>query len=110
MMDMPSQSPIALTGAHRGTGLMQQSQAALNGAKGEDALRRAAEAFEGLVLGQLLAPMVNTVPTDGPFGGGSAESMYRSFMVDEIGKTVARAGGIGIADSVYAQFAKMQEV
>lgn len=72
--------------------------------------REAAEAFEAMVIAQMLAPMFATLPTDGPFGGGHAEGVYRSMMVDEIGKTIARGGGIGLADSVHAEILKLQEV
>ena len=72
--------------------------------------REAAEAFEAMVIAQMLAPMFATLPTDGPFGGGHAEGVYRSMMVDEIGKTVAGSGGIGLADSVHAEILKLQEV
>lgn len=72
--------------------------------------REAAEAFEAMVIAQMLAPMFATLPTDGPFGGGHAEGVYRSMMVDEIGKTIARGGGIGLADNVHAEILKLQEV
>ena len=72
--------------------------------------REAAEAFEAMVIAQMLAPMFATLPTDGPFGGGHAEGVYRSMMVDEIGKTIAHGGGIGLADSVHAEILKLQEV
>ncbi|MFC1674115.1 rod-binding protein [Pseudomonadota bacterium] len=36
--------------------------------------------------------------------------MWRSLMVDEYGKSVAKSGGIGIADQVLAQMIKLQEV
>jgi Rod binding domain-containing protein len=53
--------------------------------------------------------MFNTIPTDGFMGGGHAESVYRGMMVDEMGKSMARAGGVGIADAVYREMLKMQE-
>ena len=53
--------------------------------------------------------MFATVRTDGPFGGGFSEDMWRSLQVDEYGKAIARSGGIGIADAVLRQILKMQE-
>ena len=49
------------------------------------------------------------ISTDGPFGGGHAETIYRSLLSDEYGKLVSRAGGIGIADAVHREILKLQE-
>ncbi len=71
--------------------------------------RRVAEEFEAVFLGQVLKPMFATVGTDGRFGGGFGEDMWRSLQVDEYGKAIARTGGIGIADAVLRQILEMQE-
>lgn len=70
----------------------------------------AAENFEAMFLAQMLTPMFETLETDGPFGGGSAERIYQTFMVQEYGKIVARAGGVGIADRVAGELLKLQEI
>jgi Rod binding domain-containing protein len=57
----------------------------------------------------MLTPMFETVSTDGIMGGGQAEGMYRSMMVEEFGKSIVKNGGIGIADNVYREILKMQE-
>jgi len=71
--------------------------------------REAAEQFEAVFLSQMLAPMFETVPTDSFMGGGQAESVYRGMMVEEMGKSLAKQGGIGIADSVFREILKLQE-
>jgi len=71
--------------------------------------REAAEQFEAVFLSQMLGPMFETVPTDSFMGGGHAESVYRGMMVEEMGKSLAKQGGIGIADSVYREILKLQE-
>ena len=73
-------------------------------------LREAAQEFEGVFLSQMLKPMFENMASAPPFGGGPAEDMYRSLMVDEYGKSIAKAGGIGIADQVMREMIKMQEV
>lgn len=73
------------------------------------ALRRAAEEFEALFLAEMLAPIFETMETDGPFGGGSAERIYRSLMVQEYGKALTQSGGVGIADAVERELLKLQE-
>lgn len=72
--------------------------------------RETAQDFEAFFLGQMLQPMFAEMDTDGPFGGGQAEKMWRSLQVDEFGKAFARAGGVGIADMVMNEIIKMQEV
>ncbi|MCH7887709.1 MAG: rod-binding protein [Proteobacteria bacterium] len=71
--------------------------------------RRVAEDFEAFFLAQMIQHMFTGIPTDGPYGGGHAETIYRSLLSDEYGKLVSRAGGIGIADAVYREILKLQE-
>jgi len=73
-------------------------------------MRKAAEEFEAMFLSQMLGHVFDGIKTDGAFGGGHAEKMYRSLLVDEYGKSMARAGGIGIADQVMQQMLRQQEV
>ena len=92
---------------------LKASQAGLNKDQfmGMDkkAARQAAEDFEATFLSQMLSPMFETVPTDSFMGGGHAEQVYRGMMVEEMGKEIAKQGGIGIADSVYREILKLQE-
>jgi Rod binding domain-containing protein len=71
--------------------------------------RRAAESFEAQALGSLLQPMFEGLNARGPFGGGQAEEMWRPMLVTELGKQLAGAGGIGLADAVLRQMLKLQE-
>ena len=71
--------------------------------------REAAQDFEAFFLSQMLQPMFADLDTEEPFGGGEAESMWRTLQVDEYGKAFARKGGIGIADMVLREMIKMQE-
>lgn len=72
-------------------------------------IKETAQDFEAVFLSQMLAPMFEGLETEGYFGGGQAEGMYRSLLVDEIGKSVAQRGGIGIAETVANEMIKMQE-
>jgi flagellar protein FlgJ len=65
--------------------------------------------FEQMFLAQMLQPMFDALPTDGMFGGGTGERMFRSFQVDEYAKAITKTGGIGIADSVARHIITMQE-
>ncbi|CCQ74133.1 rod-binding protein [Magnetospira sp. QH-2] len=72
-------------------------------------MREVAEDFEAVFLGQMLQPMFNSIGAEEPFGGGHAEKVWRSMMVDEFGKQMAKSGGVGIADSIMRQMILMQE-
>lgn len=72
-------------------------------------MRKTAEEFEAVYLSQMLRPMFDGIEVEAPFGGGQAEDMYRSLMVDEYGKSIAKSGGIGIADQVMREMLRMQE-
>ena len=73
------------------------------------AARQTSMELEALFLGQMLAPMLETVDQDGLFGGGPGQSAYRSMMAEEVGKAVARAGGVGLADAVLGEILRLQE-
>jgi Rod binding domain-containing protein len=61
-----------------------------------------AQEFEAQVLGALLQPMFESSGPNGAFGGGAGETQWRSMLIAEHGKAIARARGIGLADAVLA--------
>ncbi|MBR7158090.1 MAG: rod-binding protein [Alphaproteobacteria bacterium] len=71
--------------------------------------RKTADDFEAFFLTQTLEQMFSGLETDGMFGGGDAEKIWRSFLLDEYGKQMVKAGGIGMADEVMNYMLKMQE-
>jgi len=71
--------------------------------------RAAAEKFEAFFIGQYFEHMFSGIRTDGMFGGGQGENVYRSMLMQEYGKAVAKSGGIGIADTVYQSILQIQE-
>jgi peptidoglycan hydrolase FlgJ len=68
----------------------------------------AAQKFESQFLSVMFQHMFEGIKTDGPFGGGEGEEMFRSLMTEAMGKQVAKAGGIGLADTVQREILKMQ--
>ena len=68
----------------------------------------AAQKFESQFLSQMLGQMFKGIDTDGPFGGGFGEEMFRSLMTDAMAKNMTKAGGIGLADTVQREILKMQ--
>jgi Rod binding domain-containing protein len=73
------------------------------------AAKTAAQNFEGVFLSQFLGQMFEGISTDGLFGGGQGEQMFRSLMLDEYGKQIAAQGGIGLTSSVTRELLKTQE-
>ncbi|MHA1158704.1 MAG: rod-binding protein [Alphaproteobacteria bacterium] len=76
----------------------------------DEAVRRAAEEFEAVFIAQMLAPMFEGLETDELFGGGAGEDVYRSILVEEYGKSIARAGGIGLSDVIQREILRLQEI
>jgi len=74
------------------------------------AMKKAAEEFEAMMLSQLLGPMFDALDSDGIGGGGSGERMFRPMLVDNYAKGLSASGGVGIAQSVLAELVRMQTV
>ncbi len=72
--------------------------------------RKVSQEFEAVFLGQMLQPMFRNINAVEPFGGSSSEKMWRTMQVEEYGKALAKAGGIGIADAVFREMIKTQEL
>jgi peptidoglycan hydrolase FlgJ len=67
-----------------------------------------AQQFERMFLAEMLQPMFAGIETDGPFGGGNAEDVFRPMLLDQYADSVAKAGGVGIADAVLKEILRMQ--
>ena len=74
------------------------------------AAKKVGQQFEGVLMSQMLNDMFAGVKTDGMFGGGEGEEMFRSLMVDEYAKQITtQGGGLGLADVVTRELLKRQE-
>lgn len=71
---------------------------------------KAAEEFEAVYLSTVFNSMFASIPTDGPFGGGSAEATWRSLLANQYAGEVSRKGGVGLASSVRAELVGIQEI
>lgn len=76
----------------------------------ETSARKAAEEFEAVFIAQMLQHMFAGIETDGPFGGGRGEEVFRSQMIDQYGRMIADAGGLGMTDALTHQILSLQEV
>lgn len=68
-----------------------------------------AREFEAVFISQMFEQMMADVKTDGPMGGGSGERIFRSLMMQEIGRQMADQGGIGLAATVKRELLALQE-
>ncbi len=57
----------------------------------------------------MFSQMYKGIDGEGPFGGGPAVGVWRSFLSEQYAKSFAKAGGIGIADKVYHTLLAHQE-
>lgn len=71
--------------------------------------KESAEDFEAFFISRSMESMYEGVETNGLFGGGEAEKVYRSMLLDEYGKVMAKSGSIGVKDFVMDAMLKMQE-
>jgi Rod binding domain-containing protein len=71
-------------------------------------IKKAAKDFESMLIGQLMAPMFEALKTDGMFGGGSGEEMFRPMLLEQYAKGVTQAGGIGLADGIAREMMRLQ--
>lgn len=68
-----------------------------------------AEAFEAVVLSEMLKPMFDSVKTPSLFGGSGAEQdIYGAMLNEQFARAIASRGGVGIADSVKAALIDLQ--
>ena len=72
-------------------------------------VEEAAQDFEAFFLTRMMESMFEGVSTDGMFGGGEAEKIYRSLLLDEYGKEMAKLGTVGVKDYVMDAVLKLQE-
>lgn len=70
--------------------------------------KRVAQEFEKMFLAEMLQPMFAGIETDGPFGGGNAEEVFRPMLLEKYAEAVSASGGVGIADSVLSEILRMQ--
>jgi peptidoglycan hydrolase FlgJ len=72
--------------------------------------RQTAQEFETMFLEQSLERMFATATGEGPLGdNGAGSEVYRSMLVKEYAGTIAKSGGVGIADQIYREIIKLQE-
>ncbi len=64
---------------------------------GTERMKTAAQELEGVFIGLLMKAMRSTVSQGGLFKGGADTESYRDLFDQEIGRSLAKSGGIGLA-------------
>lgn len=105
---MPSLATSAADAAARINDPTAPSRSAVKGNPAK--ARAAAQDFEAVFLNSMLQHMFTGMEGDGPLGGKGPAGHWRSFLTQEFSKSIAKAGGIGIADDVYRSLMAHQEV
>ncbi len=68
-----------------------------------------AQDFEVQFVNSMFQQMYTGIQGDGPFGNSTGVGPWRSFLTEEYAKNFVKAGGVGIADSVYKSLLAHQE-
>ncbi len=79
------------------------------GGQTEDEMGKVAREFEAVFISEMMRPMFESLEVDPMFGGGKGEEIFRGMMIDEYGKGMAQAGGVGLADHIKQQLIYLQE-
>ena len=79
------------------------------GGDSKEAIENAAEQFEAVFISQMLKPMFESIERNEMFSGGQGGKMFRGMMVEEYGKKMAEAGGIGLAEHVKQELIDIQQ-
>ena len=103
-MDTSNNLPLPVTGLASGAAA-PQAPATSDPA----AAHKTAQDFESFFLSQVFENMFSGINGDAMFGGGSAETVYRSLLLQEYSKVAARNGGVGIAEAVQREILRAQE-
>lgn len=72
-------------------------------------MRQQAEELEGVFLNTLMKEMFSSIDSKGDFGGGFAEETWRGMQAEQFAATMAKAGGVGLADALLADMLALQE-
>lgn len=69
-----------------------------------------AKDFESLFVSQMVEHMFGDSVGDEAFGSSDTDEVYKGLMVQEYGKMIVSAGGIGIASNIKQELLKQQEI
>lgn len=71
-------------------------------------IEEVAKEFEAVFLAEMIKPMFEGLETDGPYGGGKGEEIFRGILIQEYGKNIAERDTTGIQTQVKNKLIEMQ--
>ena len=73
------------------------------------AAEKAAKEFESVFISEFMGEMFEGISTDGEFGGGEGEAMFRPLLLDQYSKQITAQGGFGLSQAVTRELLQAQE-
>jgi peptidoglycan hydrolase FlgJ len=71
---------------------------------------KTAQDFEQMFMEQTLGQLTSGLTGEGPLGDeGSGADIWRGMLTQQYAGTITKAGGVGVADSVYRELMRIQE-
>jgi Rod binding domain-containing protein len=101
--------PAPLTAALAVAGSGASAAAAARQTMSLEKIKSVSSDFESVFLNNMLEEMFAGVGDDDPFGNSEGAATWRSLQVEEFGRAISRAGGIGLAEHVERQLIALQE-
>jgi Rod binding domain-containing protein len=74
-----------------------------------DRIKAVGQEFESVFLGTMLEEMFAGVEEGDPYAEGPGSSAWRSMQTEQFARSIAAAGGIGLAEHVQRQLIALQE-
>ncbi len=99
--------PVKAVNTNRATNKANKIDAKID-PKLEQKIDASAQEFEAVFLSEMIKPMFEGIETEGLFGGGKAEEVFRGILIQEYGKKIAAAGGIGLSSQLKSELLRMQ--
>ena len=75
----------------------------------EGKLKKACGDFESIFISQMLKEMRKSIPKSGLLDGGGQQDMYLSLFDEELSKSLAKRGGIGVGKILYQNIMKQSQ-
>jgi Rod binding domain-containing protein len=101
--------PAPLTAALAVAGSGVSAAAAARQTMSLEKIKAVSSDFESVFLNNMLEEMFAGIGDDDPFGNSEGAATWRSLQVEEFGRAISRAGGIGLAEHVERQLIALQE-
>ncbi len=73
-------------------------------------IKETAQQFESVFLTNMFEEMFSGIQEqEGPLGAGPGQTAWRSMLTEEYANSIAKNGGIGVADQVQRELIALQE-